>query len=138
MAPPAPPPSPFDLLPVELLSTILSHLPLSSLLSSARISTLFRSVIASPLLNPWRQPIRRALLSPEPYPEELGLLGARLIVPRQNWIEILALARLEWVLLSATIPALSERTWEEAFNRRWLPSMRRLKKEGSWQEAYRR
>ncbi|KZO98094.1 hypothetical protein CALVIDRAFT_562484 [Calocera viscosa TUFC12733] len=129
---------PLDILPVELFASILSELDLASLISASTVSSLFRSVIASPLLNPWRQPIRRVLLADEPYPPEFSQLGARLIVPRHNWIEILALARLEWILLSATVPSLPEQMWEEAFNRRWLPGMRKWKKLGNWQEAYKR
>lgn len=130
------PPCPFDLLPVELFASILSELDIVSLISASAVSSTFRSVVSSSLLNPWRQPIRRALLSTYPYDPAFATLGARLIVPRRNWIDILSLAKVDWLLFEAVLPNLREAEWEEAFKRRWLPSMRKWRKDGKWKQAF--
>ncbi|KAK0482074.1 hypothetical protein EDD18DRAFT_1312063 [Armillaria luteobubalina] len=87
-------------------------------------------------LNPWRRPILRNLRSAT-YEDCLRHLSVRQTVPRQNWIEILSLARPSFILFDATLPNLKMADWEECFNRRFLPGWKKWKKDGvSWREAF--
>jgi hypothetical protein len=57
-------------------------------------------------------------------------------VPRQNWVDILSSARPSFLLFEATLPNLNESQWQECFMRRFLPSWRKWKKEGSWRQGF--
>ncbi|KAF8622059.1 hypothetical protein AX15_007210 [Amanita polypyramis BW_CC] len=122
-------------IPVELVAEILAELDLHDLICVSSLSPALRKIAADPALNPWRRPILRRLRAGI-YDHTLAHLSLRLIVPRQNWIEILSLARPAFVLYDATVPKLLPTEWEECFARRFLPGWRRWKKDGSWKEAF--
>ena len=116
-----------DDLPVELLADIFSLTDLACLIILSQVSAQIRAVISDPVLNPWRAPLHRALRDGPDYPPEMRSLGARPIVPQQNFIEILSLATPDFLLLDATLPNLKQKDWAESFNRRFLPSWRKAK-----------
>ncbi|KAJ8086912.1 hypothetical protein PM082_005737 [Marasmius tenuissimus] len=123
-------------LPVELISDIFSELDLDTLIVVAQVSRRLNAVVSSPSLNPWRNPIRR-LLSSQTYHTALKNLSVRRIVPRQNWIEILALTSPSFILFDATLPKLKEEEWKECFYRRFLPSWRRWSsQEATWKASF--
>lgn len=133
----------FDALPVELIADILSELDLSSLITVSHLSRRLHAITSDSSLNPWRQPILRTLRTGSPhtsqtpsYDPSLANLSVRLTVPRQNWVEILSIAKAEWLLFNATLPNLPSKEWEEAFRRRFLPSWQKWKKDGSWKEVF--
>ncbi|KAI0375869.1 hypothetical protein BV20DRAFT_959912 [Pilatotrama ljubarskyi] len=128
---------PLDSLPVELVADILGELDLASLVTISYLSRRLRAIASEPALNPWRRPILRNLLSPkEEYEPALRHLSVRQTVPRQNWVEILALGKAEYLLFEMTLPNLKEAEWEECFRRRFLPGWIKWKKEGSWKAAF--
>ena len=122
------------LLPVELVAEILSELDLPDLIHASQLSTGIRAITADAALNPWRRPVLRALHFGA-Y-NSLRQLSDCSTVPRQNWIEILALAPPPFVLFDASVPRLATADWEQAFTRRFLPAWRRWKRDASWKEAY--
>lgn len=128
----------FESLPVELIAEILGELDVSSLLVVAYLSRRLHSIAADSSLNPWRKPILRNLRRCPEAPYEAGMraLSTRHTVPRQNWLEILARARAEWLLFEATLPNLGDAEWEACFGRRFLPGWRKWKKDGSWRQAF--
>ncbi|CCM00657.1 uncharacterized protein FIBRA_02695 [Fibroporia radiculosa] len=130
--------NPFESLPVELIADILAELDLSSLITVSYLSHRLRAVASEPSLNPWRRPILRTLRSPLPtYDPGLKNLSVRSVVPRHNFVEILALARAHYLLFDATLPNLKEGEWEECFRRRFLPSWTKAKKDDMlWKEAF--
>ncbi|KAF9464878.1 hypothetical protein BDZ94DRAFT_1215690 [Collybia nuda] len=125
----------FESLPVELIADILGELDLESLIKLSYLSRRLHDIASDSSLNPWRRPILRNLYSSN-YEESLKHLSVRLTVPRQNWIEVLSLARPSYILFEATLPHLKDVEWEECFNRRFLPGWRKWKKDGSWKEVY--
>ncbi|KAH8094859.1 hypothetical protein BXZ70DRAFT_340943 [Cristinia sonorae] len=127
-----------EALPVELIADILAELDLSSLILVSYLSRRLHAISSDPSLNPWRQPILRNLQSAPDESYELAMrhLSVRQTVPRQNWLEILSVARAGWILYEATLPNLKEQDWEECFKRRFLPGWQKWKKDGSWKEAY--
>lgn len=128
-------------LPVELIAEILGELDLPSLIIASYLSRRLNYVASDSSLNPWRGPILRCLLVQPgtPYDPSLRNLSERSTVPRQNWIEILSMARAEWLLLEATLPSLKDSEWEECFKRRFLPSWRKWKGENEgWRSAFRK
>jgi hypothetical protein len=123
-------------LPVELIADILWRVDLASLITMSYLSRRLHSVVSDSSLNPWRGPILRNLHDGA-YEPSLKTLCVRYTVPRQNWIEILSIARPEFLLFEATLPNLKGYEWEECFKRRFLPGWRKLKKEGSrWKGAF--
>ncbi|KIP12755.1 hypothetical protein PHLGIDRAFT_20795 [Phlebiopsis gigantea 11061_1 CR5-6] len=128
-------------LPVELIAEILGELDLPSLIITSYLSRRLNYVASDSSLNPWRGPILRCLLVQPgtPYEPSLRSLSERSTVPRQNWIEILSMARADWLLLEATLPSLKDSEWEECFKRRFLPSWRKWKGEDEgWGPAFRK
>lgn len=128
-------------LPVELIAEILGELDLPSLIITSYLSRRLNYVASDSSLNPWRGPILRCLLVQPgtPYEPSLRSLSERSTVPRQNWIEILSMARADWLLLEATLPSLRDSEWEECFKRRFLPSWRKWKGEDEgWGPAFRK
>lgn len=126
----------FESLPVELIADILSELDLASLVTISYLSRRIHSIASDSSLNPWRSPIIRNLKSGY-YEPAFNNLCVRYIVPRQNWVEILSLARPEFLLFHATLPNLKAYEWEECFRRRFLPGWRKWRKDGgSWKEAF--
>lgn len=125
-------------LPVELIADILSELDIATLITVSYLSRRLRSIVSEPSLNPWRRPILRNLRNPDNiYEPCLKHLAVRTTVPRQNWVEILSLARIEFLLFEATLPSLKESEWEEAFRRRFLPGWTKWKKEeDSWKSVF--
>ncbi|KAF9029775.1 hypothetical protein BJ165DRAFT_1520323, partial [Panaeolus papilionaceus] len=103
----------FDNLPVDLIAEILGNL-----------NRLY-SVAADPSLNPWRKPIYTNLLA-----------GNYESSPRQNWIEILSMARPAFIIFEATLPNLRSSEWELCFKRRFLPSWIKFRKDTSWKEVF--
>lgn len=129
----------FESLPVELIAEILGELNLASLITVSYLSRRLHTIASDPSLNPWRQPILRNLQTPPaaPYEACLRTLSVRHTVPRQNWVEIISLARAEWLLFEATLPHMREREWEECFRRRFLPGWMKWKKEeATWQGTF--
>lgn len=129
----------FESLPVELIAEILGELDLASLILVSYLSRRLHAIASDPSLNPWRRPILRNLqiTSGAPYERCLKTLSVRHTVPRHNWVEIISLARAEWLLFEATLPRLNEWEWEECFSRRFLPGWKKWKKEdSSWQAAF--
>ena len=111
----------------------------TSLITISQLTRRLHTIAADPSLNPWRQPILRNLQLPPgvPYEEQLRSLSVRNTVPRHNWVEIVSLARAEWLLFEATLPRLQESEWEECFKRRFLPGWRKWKKEDTtWQATF--
>jgi hypothetical protein len=126
----------FESLPVELITDILSWLDLASLITASYLSRRFYLIASDSSLNPWRGPILRNLWDGV-YEPSLKTLCVRYTVPRQNWIEILSIARSDFLLFEATLPNLNGYEWEECFRRRFLPGWRKWKKEGGgWKEAF--
>ncbi|KAL1946489.1 hypothetical protein VTO73DRAFT_14593 [Trametes versicolor] len=129
--------TPLEYLPVELVADILGELDIASLITVSCLSRRLRAVASEPSLNPWRQPILRNLLDPnEVYEPALKHLSVRQTVPRQNWVEILALGKAEYLLFGMTLPNLKEAEWEECFRRRFLPGWIKWKKDASWKETF--
>lgn len=122
-------------LPVELITDILSRIDLASLIIMSYLSRRFYSIVSDPSLNPWRGPISRNLQDGA-YEPSLKTLCVRYTVPRRNWIEILSVARSDFLLFEATLPNLKTYEWEECFRRRYLPGWRKWKNESQWREAF--
>ncbi|TFK20342.1 hypothetical protein FA15DRAFT_673542 [Coprinopsis marcescibilis] len=125
----------FEGLPVELIAEILGELDLKSLITMSHLSKRLYLVASDSALNPWRKPILANLQS-HSYEDVLKHLSVRPTVPRQNWVEILSLARPSFLLYEATLPNLRAAEWEECFNRRFLPGWTRWKKDSAWKEAF--
>lgn len=125
----------FESLPVELIAEILGELDLEHLIVMSQLSKRFYLVATDSSLNPWRRPILTNLQS-NTYEQALKHLSVRSTVPRQNWIEVLSLARPSFILFEATLPNLKSTEWEECFNRRFLPGWTKWKKDSSWKEAF--
>lgn len=129
----------FEALPVELIAEILGELDLSSLITISCLSHRLRDICSDQALNPWRKPILRNLRDNEDdYEECFRHLAVRQCVPRNNWIDILSTARPDFLLFESTLPNLPERDWEECFRRRFLPSWVKWRKEGRWQEVFKK
>lgn len=130
----------FESLPVELIADTLGELDLSSLVTVSCLSNRLRAISADPSLNPWRRPILRTLNHPDAvYDPALRHLSVRTTVPRNNFVEILSMARVHYLLFEASLPNLKDTEWEECFRRRFLPSWTKVRKEGStWKEAFMR
>ncbi|KAH9927230.1 uncharacterized protein B0H18DRAFT_1003605 [Fomitopsis serialis] len=86
-------------LPVELIADVLGELDLSSL-----VTTTYE------------------------YDPALRHLSVRSTVPRNNFVEILSIARANYLLFEASLPHLKDSEWEECFRRRFLPSWAKIKK----------
>lgn len=125
----------FEALPDDLIAVILGELDLDSLITVSHLSKRFYTVASEPSLNPWRKPILRNLRT-NVYEPALQHLSVRSIVPRQNWIDILVLARPSFILYEATLPNLKAVEWEECFRRRFLPGWQKWRKESPWKEAF--
>ncbi|KAG7449485.1 uncharacterized protein BT62DRAFT_1054621 [Guyanagaster necrorhizus] len=126
----------FESLPVELIAEILGELDLESLIKTSYLSRRMLAITSDSSLNPWRRPILRNLRSAT-YEDCLSHLSVRQTVPRQNWIEILSLARPSFILYDATLPNLKAADWEECFNRRFLPGWKKWKRDdASWRETF--
>ncbi|TFK43747.1 hypothetical protein BDQ12DRAFT_675493 [Crucibulum laeve] len=125
----------FESLPVELIAEILGELDLESLIKLSYLSKRLYLVASDTSLNPWRRPILRNLSS-HLYEPSFKHLCVRTIVPRQNWIEILSLAKPAYILFEATLPNLKSVEWEECFKRRFLPGWQKWKKDCTWKEIY--
>ncbi|KXN86129.1 hypothetical protein AN958_10496 [Leucoagaricus sp. SymC.cos] len=126
-----------EALPVELIADILAELDLASLIICSHLSRRLRLVASDPALNPWRRPILRNLETHN-YEPALKHLSVRMTVPRHNLVDVLSIARPSFLLFDATLPNLTEDEWEECFMRRFLPSWRKWKKEGSWRQGFMR
>lgn len=122
---------------MELIADILGELDIASLIVVSYLSRRLHAIASDSSLNPWRRPIRRNLSAlEEPYEPSLKHLSVRHTVPRNNWIEILSVAKAEWILYEATLPNLREKEWEECFRRRFLPGWERWRKDGKWKEVF--
>ncbi|EIM85716.1 uncharacterized protein STEHIDRAFT_169568 [Stereum hirsutum FP-91666 SS1] len=124
-------------LPVELIAGIMEQLDLESLITLSYLSHRLHHIASDFSLNPWRRPLLSNLLSGK-YENCLKHLSVRSIVPRQNWVEILSMARSSFLLFDATLPNMKEVEWEECFKRRFLPGWQKWKRDGSWKEAYKK
>ncbi|EMD40480.1 hypothetical protein CERSUDRAFT_111075 [Gelatoporia subvermispora B] len=127
----------FESLPVELIADILSELDLGTLIIVSYLSHRLHAICSDSSLNPWRRPILRNLRELNGnYEPLLKHLCFRTTVPRQNWVEILSIARADYLCFEASLPNLKESEWEEAFRRRFLPGCMKYKKDTSWREAF--
>lgn len=122
-------------LPVDLIAEILGELDLDSLIKTSYACKQFHSVASDTSLNPWRRPILRNLRSTL-YESALKHLSVRSIVPRQNWVDILSVARPFFILYEATLPNLKSSEWEECYKRRFLPGWRKWRKDTPWKETF--
>lgn len=127
-------------LPVELIAEILIRLDIRSLIVVGTLSRRLRNILSDPTLNPWRGPILRNLREIDSdYEVSLKNLAELSIVPRSCWIDILALARSEYILFEATVPNIPDADYEEVHCRRFLPSWKRWRTDNSpWREVYRK
>lgn len=127
-------------LPVEIIATILSLLDVGSLIEASSASKYLRLITSDPILNPWRAPILESLLcvgTPDgTYAEQLRHLSVLSTVPRSNWLEILSIATVQFLLFQATLPNLSDAEWHEAVRRRFLPSWQKWNRGGRWRETF--
>jgi hypothetical protein len=123
-----------ETLPVELIASVFAELDIESLRCASETCARLRAVASDALLNPWRDPILRALTQRSP--TELKHISVLSTVPRQNWIGILRYASPEFLLFDATLPNLSEDHYKTAFRKRFLPSWAKIRKSGSWREAF--
>lgn len=123
-----------EVLPGEIIAECLAELDVPSLITVSQLSRRLCAVASDSALNPWRRPILADLRSRN-Y-DALKHLSVRSSVPRHNWVEILTLAPPSFLLFDAPLPNLPAADWEEAFARRFLPSWRKWKKDGSWKEAF--
>lgn len=121
-------------LPVELIASILGDLDIPSLRCASEACSHLRAVTSDALLNPWRGPILRALSHHTP--AVLKNISVLSTVPRHNWLEILCYASPDFLLFEATLPNLSDDQFKLAFRRRFLPSWAKIRKDGSWKEAF--
>ncbi|KAJ7721188.1 hypothetical protein DFH07DRAFT_303044 [Mycena maculata] len=125
-----------ETLPVELIGKILGQLNIVDVLILSQLSRRLRLVASDAVLNVWRLPILRNLLSNQ-YEDCLKHLSVYTSVPRYNWVEILSMGRASYILFETTLPNLKEAEWEEAFKRRFLPSWWRWRKDSStWKAAF--
>lgn len=130
--------SAFESLPVELVADILGELDIASLVIVSYLSRRLRAIASDSSLNPWRRPILRTICNSDgdgEYEPQLRHLSVRHTVPRQNWVDILTLAKAEYVLFEMTLPNLKETEWEECFRRRFLPGWAKWKT-STWKAAF--
>lgn len=128
--------SSLEALPVELIADILAELDIDSLITASSLSKRFHNVVSDPALNPWKKAICLCIDSGE-YPPAMRTLCNRPIVPRQNWVDILTLAKPDFLLLDATFPILPDKVWEECFRRRFLPSWIKWQRaDGRWRPVF--
>ncbi|THH13633.1 hypothetical protein EW146_g6611 [Bondarzewia mesenterica] len=124
-------------LPVELIAAVMEELDLESLVTVSYLSHRLHDIASDSSLNPWRRPIVRNL-SLGTYEDCMKHLSVRSTVPRQNWIEILSMAKPPFLLFDATLPNIKEAEWKECFQRRFLPGWQKWKRDSSWREAYKK
>lgn len=124
-------------LPVELLSIVLSHLPIDTLLALGLHSTFFRSLLVSPLVHPWDLPLHLVLQSPTPYPPQLAQLPTLDLLPPRVLLDLLVRARPEWILYELEGPVgLGEPAWEQVCRARFLPSWYAAGQGSSWRSLF--
>ncbi|KAJ9112667.1 hypothetical protein QFC22_006169 [Naganishia vaughanmartiniae] len=143
--PPIPAPT-LETLPLELISQILSYLPLSSLLPLSTLSRTFQFISSDPTVTPFPTAIAREIDLGPPYTRELEVLGTYSHIPRGAFIQVLVRAAPEWVLDNMVIPVgMTTLEWRECFEQRFLPSWKRFKfrnhtsssnGEHSWRAAF--
>ncbi|KAJ7232220.1 hypothetical protein B0H12DRAFT_1261748 [Mycena haematopus] len=122
-------------LPVELIGKIVGELTLNDVIRISQLSRRMRLVASDPILNVWRLPILRNLRSDQ-YEDSLKNLSVYMSVPRHNWIDILSRARASYILFEMTLPNLKEAEWEDTFQRRFLPSWKKWRKDNTWRAAF--
>jgi hypothetical protein len=126
---------PLDSLPPELISYILSFLPLEDLIRASQTCALTYEIASrSNLSGPtWAPPIAAALDS-APYPEALSRLGCYSYVPRPAFVPILVEAKPQFIGGPMTIPVgFKERDWEDVMRTRFLPSW--SSEDGNWRRT---
>ncbi|KAH9948409.1 hypothetical protein B0H21DRAFT_847298 [Amylocystis lapponica] len=129
--------SSFDSLPVELVADILGELDIATLVTASYLCRRLHAISSDSSLNPWRRPILRTLRNTNGlYDPYLKHLSVRSTVPRQNFVEILSIARAEYILFEASLPNLKDTEWEDCFRRRFLPGWTKAKKDISWKGAF--
>lgn len=126
---------PLDNLPPELISYILSFLPLEDLIRASQTCAVIHELASSSNLSgpTWAGPIATAL-EEDPYPEALHRLGCYSYVPRSAFHPILVKARPQFIGGPMTIPVgLKERDWEDVMHTRFLPSW--SSEDGNWRRT---
>ncbi|WVR08039.1 hypothetical protein IAU60_005083 [Kwoniella sp. DSM 27419] len=129
-------------LPGEVLSQIASYLPLGQLVPFLSLHPLLLSLTQSHL-SPL-PPAIRAILSRPPYPQALSVLPhlSRFLPPDQSdaerlLVQVLVRAQPRWLMERFEFGRWSDRLWQEAFERRFLRSWRRIKGDGdSWRAVF--
>ena len=124
-------------LPVELITAVLEELDIASLIVVSYLSRRLHTIASDRSLNPWRAPILRNLHSGV-YEDSMKHLSVRTTVPRQNWIEIVSMAKPGFLLFDATLPNMKEADWHECFRRRFLPGWQKWKRDSSWRETFKK
>ncbi|OCF42644.1 hypothetical protein I317_03503 [Kwoniella heveanensis CBS 569] len=129
-------------LPGEILSQIASYLPLSNLVPFLSLHPLLLSLTRSHL-SPIPPSIRSILSSP-PYPQTLAVIPhlPHFLPPDKQdaerlFVQILVRARPRWILERFEYARWDERIWQDAFERRFLRSWKRLKgDDDSWRAVF--
>ncbi|WVQ95783.1 hypothetical protein IAU59_002882 [Kwoniella sp. CBS 9459] len=129
-------------MPGEILSQIASYLPLSNLVPFLSLHPLLLSLTRSHL-SPI-PPSIRSILSTPPYPQTLAVIPhlPHFLPPDKDdaerlFIQILVRARPRWILERFEYARWDERIWQEAFERRFLRSWKRLKgDDDSWRAVF--
>ncbi|WWC65872.1 uncharacterized protein I303_108494 [Kwoniella dejecticola CBS 10117] len=129
-------------MPGEILSQIASYLPLPNIIRLLSLHPLLLSLTQSHY-SPIPSSVR-SILSTPPYPTALSVLPhlAHYLPPgpddsRRLFVQILVRARPKWIIERFELLRWDDRFWEEAFERRFLPSWKRFKGEDdNWRAAF--
>lgn len=93
-------------------------------------------------LSPIPEVIRDSLLARPPYPHLLSVLPSlRAFLPAgddgQFFLDVLTRAKPKWILERLEMGHWTESTWQEAYERRFLPGWRSFKKEDdTWRAVF--
>ncbi|GHJ89455.1 hypothetical protein NliqN6_5857 [Naganishia liquefaciens] len=115
-------------LPYEVLSLILSHLPLRDLIAVTLLSRTLLFIASDPSTTPFHAPIQEILDAGPPYPSCLATLGTYTHIPRTVFAHVLIRASPTWILEHMVIPAgITHDGWQRIFCARFLPSWKRYR-----------
>ncbi|WVF68231.1 hypothetical protein IAT40_002996 [Kwoniella sp. CBS 6097] len=140
--PPADGKCPLLEMPGEVLSQIASYLPLSNLVPFLSLNPILLSLTRSHL-SPI-PPAIRSVLSAPPYPQTLAVIPhlTHFLPPDKGdaerlFVQILVRARPRWIVERFEHGRWDERIWQDAFERRFLRSWKRLKgDDDSWRAVF--
>ncbi|WWC73655.1 uncharacterized protein I206_107627 [Kwoniella pini CBS 10737] len=131
-------------MPQEILSQIASYLPLPNIINLLSLHPILLSLTQSHY-SPIPSSVR-SILSIPPYPKSLSVLPhlKNFLPPdpddsRRLFIQILVRARPKWIIERFEFLRWDDDFWEEAFERRFLPSWKRFKgDDDNWRAAFMR